>query len=423
MEISPEKGVEKMKKLLAMLLALVMALGVTTMAWAKDTSVEAGTEKDLRQALCDAATDGSVTTIKLTANIELNMLYAAPNLPDSTVIQDNETGDTFNRYKTGIHPSEDDPTHWNKKVTDQTDEEKAVYGAYYHMAATDERIARLVVKAGQNVVLDLNGFTIEKNARATHGDWSNVCTDIIGNYGNLTIIDTAGTSGTIKGIGYISCGGAVLHNYAGATMTVGKVNVDGNAAGMAAGTGQYVISNEGTLTIDGTNVYDTATSASLLVVTAGDVTVKGNAILNHPNTKTINAKGGTTTVESATIISDADAIYAKAGTVTVKNVAMQGDGKVVIEETASADLTLPVGTVVENSGTGTVTVNGNAVDSGESYTVPQPPRYYYNSTTTTDTKKDETKGSPKTFDAGVGIYAVSALLSVTGMACVGKKKF
>ena len=31
--------------------------------------------------------------------------------------------------------------------------------------------------------------------------------------------------------------------------------------------------------------------------------------------------------------------------------------------------------------------------------------------------------SPKTFDAGVGIYAVSALLSLTGMAWVGKKKF
>ena len=54
---------------------------------------------------------------------------------------------------------------------------------------------------------------------------------------------------------------------------------------------------------------------------------------------------------------------------------------------------------------------------------PTPPRYYYNSTTTTDTKADGTKGSPKTFDAGVGIYALTAVLSVTGMACVGKKKF
>ena len=52
----------------------------------------------------------------------------------------------------------------------------------------------------------------------------------------------------------------------------------------------------------------------------------------------------------------------------------------------------------------------------------QPPRYYYNSTTTTDTKKDESKSSPKTFDAGVGVYALTAVLSVTGMAYVGKKK-
>ena len=46
--------------------------------------------------------------------------------------------------------------------------------------------------------------------------------------------------------------------------------------------------------------------------------------------------------------------------------------------------------------------------------------YYYHPTT--DTKADETKGSPKTFDAGVGVYAVTAVLSVTGMAWVGKKR-
>ena len=44
--------------------------------------------------------------------------------------------------------------------------------------------------------------------------------------------------------------------------------------------------------------------------------------------------------------------------------------------------------------------------------------YYYSPSTTPDT----TKGSPKTFDAGVGIYAVTALLSVTGMAWAGKKR-
>ena len=53
-------------------------------------------------------------------------------------------------------------------------------------------------------------------------------------------------------------------------------------------------------------------------------------------------------------------------------------------------------------------------------TVEETPRYYYNSTTTV---KDEGKtGSPKTIDTGVGIYAVSVVLSLTGMVYVSKKK-
>ena len=53
-------------------------------------------------------------------------------------------------------------------------------------------------------------------------------------------------------------------------------------------------------------------------------------------------------------------------------------------------------------------------------TVEETPRYYYNSTTTV---KDEGKtGSPKTIDTGVGMYAVSAALSLTGMVYVSKKK-
>lgn len=52
------------------------------------------------------------------------------------------------------------------------------------------------------------------------------------------------------------------------------------------------------------------------------------------------------------------------------------------------------------------------------------PRYYYNSGTTTDTDnadKDK-KGSPKTFDPGADIYAVSVALSLTGTAWIGRKR-
>ena len=297
-------------------------------------TVKVSNEKELRTALFNAPTDGSGVKIVLQGDITLEMLYAAPNLPSSDVIQDYEVGDTLNRYKKGVHPTEDDPTHWNTLVTNQTAEQKAAYGAYYHMGANDERIARLVVKENQDVIIDLNGHNLSKAARATHGDWSNTCTDIIANYGKLKVTDSVGT-GVVMGHGYNSCNGAVLHNYGG-TMIVENVKVDGNAAGMTAGTGQYVIVNDGGATIiDGANVYDTLATvdASLLVNTAGTMTIKGGATLNHPNTKNINVKGGEVFVESATIISNRYAIYAKGGTVTVSatDVVIDGTGIMTAE--------------------------------------------------------------------------------------------
>ena len=290
-------------------------------------TVKVSNEKELRTALFNAPTDGSGVKIVLQDDITLEMLYAAENFGTVT-LSDNAEGDTFNRYKKGIHPTAEDPNHWNTKVTNQTAEEKAAYGAYYHTAANDERIARLVVKANQDVIIDLNGHNLSKDARATHGDWSNTCTDIIANYGKLKVTDSVGT-GVVMGHGYNSCNGAVLHNYGG-TMIVENVKVDGNAAGMTAGTGQYVIVNDGGATIiDGANIYDTLATvdASLLVNTAGTMTIKGNATLNHPNTKNINVKGGEVFVESATIISDKYAIYAKGGTVTVDSaVVISGTG-------------------------------------------------------------------------------------------------
>lgn len=47
-------------------------------------------------------------------------------------------------------------------------------------------------------------------------------------------------------------------------------------------------------------------------------------------------------------------------------------------------------------------------------------KYYYYSPA--DGSADTAKGSPKTFDAGVGIYAVSVALSLTGTAWIGRKR-
>ena len=46
--------------------------------------------------------------------------------------------------------------------------------------------------------------------------------------------------------------------------------------------------------------------------------------------------------------------------------------------------------------------------------------YYYHPTT--DTKTDDAKGSPKTADPGVALYAALSLLSLTGLTCATKKR-
>ena len=157
----------------------------------------------------------------------------------------------------------------------------------------------------------------------------------------------------------------------------------------------------------------------------------GCLVSDAPGNVVINVVGVTSfsyitayTEATAPVVLTGDGTYHIGTTAANAAVRNAASGETVTVVKGNAALTdVPVGVTVAHNGAGTVTVNGSgAITEGNPYTVPA--RYYYNSTTTTtDTKTDGTKGSPKTFDAGMGIYAVSALLSVTGMACVGRKKF
>ena len=119
------------------------------------------------------------------------------------------------------------------------------------------------------------------------------------------------------------------------------------------------------------------------VKTGGSVNLDNNYWSGKPAATAVNDNGGVTVPTKTGIVG---------GTFTVDVTNYMAEGVVTV-----------------NNGDGTFTVRA--------------PRYYYNSTTTTtDTKADDTKGSPKTFDAGVGIYAVTAVLSVTGMAWTAKKR-
>ena len=118
------------------------------------------------------------------------------------------------------------------------------------------------------------------------------------------------------------------------------------------------------------------------------------------------------------------------GTDYIQAAAIAEGVKTIIIKSGDVQLTgVSAGVNVKNDADGnTVTVNGSkniTKQDKEGYTVPQPEQkpsgnHYYYYAPSTDTT--ETKGSPKTFDAGMGIYAVTAVLSVTGMVWVGKKR-
>lgn len=65
--------------------------------------------------------------------------------------------------------------------------------------------------------------------------------------------------------------------------------------------------------------------------------------------------------------------------------------------------------------------NGKQQNADGSVSTPSSGGYYYYHPTT-DTKTTDTKGSPKTFDAGIALYVGMALTSAAGVAFVGKKR-
>ena len=87
-------------------------------------------------------------------------------------------------------------------------------------------------------------------------------------------------------------------------------------------------------------------------------------------------------------------------------------------------------TAVTNSGitSGTYTAKPTVPDGYKvventdgTFTVEKVGGYYYYQPTTA-TKTTDTKGSPKTFDAGIALYVGMALTSAAGVAFVGKKR-
>lgn len=187
------------------------------------------------------------------------------------------------------------------------------------------------------------------------------------------------------------------------------------------------------INIDHANVDATISGNTISITDPGRACIQLSSLTKAGiEDNTLNLTGGNAITLHSKLLN-----MSAAPTVSISNNKITGTGYLIYDDAKASDQTF--------DGKLNLTMNGNTVAStvnttqgvknGAVYgtsdvvtgqvsagvTVQQSTGgYYYHPTT--DTKADETKGSPKTFDAGVGICAVTAVLSVTGMAWVGKKR-
>ena len=398
-----------MKKALATILALVMALGLTTAAWA-DGVVEVETAEQLIAAVANGG------EIKLTADVTVD---AYVTINKATTL---DLGGKTLTSKAGGFDVYADFTLKNGTVN------TATWGVWVQSGAKFTLETDAVVNADQNTTLN--------NAPALIVVGEGTTLDI---YGKAT---AKGDNFAVSGNGSNGMGGVILNVYEGAEITspegialyfpnTATLNISG---GTVTGTsGAYIKS--GSATISGGSIIANGAQADYEYYGNG-ANSTGDALIidkcNYPGgNPTVSITGGTFTSANAKAVgSYVGNGAAEPVTAFVSGGTFSTDVKEYLAEGKILQKNGDTYTAVTNSGitSGTYTAKPTVPDGYKvventdgTFTVEKVGGYYYYQPTT-DTKADDTKGSPKTFDAGVGIYAVTAVLSVTGMAWAAKKR-
>ena len=465
-----------MKKLLATILALVMALGVTTISWASEVENVAQTTKgntttqysSLAEAL-NAAKDGG--TVELLKNVTLTGNWTTVGA-ESEPFKGTFDGKGYTITGLNISTSENDYVGFigmldGGKVKNVKFASVSVTGKN-DVGTAVGRIINGGIVSGVQVL----GGTVSGAKRV-----GGVVGSIIADGSALNCTNAATVTGSVYNVGgivgaayYTKTGkqmhitdcknnGAVTSSGMGAGGIVGlsAANVSGNTntAEVKGTEGGGIVgeqksygsvtnnTNSGAVTYtNGANTYGAGgiigwlryhgTSEASAYEVSDIISVTGNK--NSGSVTGGNDAGGIvgTVYNSAVIMNNqntATSISAAtfaAGIVgnyqTVETPTAEAPAQNKLTFGSNNTSTTPLEQINANCKDLLIYTNGNPIieEVVPDPTPEQPPRYYYSSTT--DTKTDTTKGSPKTFDAGIGIYAVTAVLSVTGMAWTAKKR-
>jgi len=440
-----------MKKVLATILALVMALALCSVSWADATEVK--TEAELTTAVSNGG------EIKLGANITLTSMLTIP--ADKTVTLDlnglsitsagkviknngiltiTDTkggGKIISTGNTAVGVGD------NSKTTIKTAIIESVEGAVITGYATGAtiNIEDGIFSASDNAVVAGNGNrTNEAGAERTVGNTINISGGTFngqiktptyvacGIYAPWkdTIKVTGGTFNITGGAGIVARAGNV-------TVTNAVFNTTGNATGKVGDS--CVVVPCSAIVFDSQANYPAMNNDSVIHVVSGKFNSEVDAvsmIKNDNETDRVAVTGGTFSSDVSDFVDSAPVAsigYTNertyyVGEETIQNAAKNlSAGQELVIRKGTVRLTdVPAGVIVRPEHDTVVFVNGKDISNEfDGYTVPQSSGYYYYQPTT-DTKTTDTKGSPKTFDAGIALYVGMALTSAAGVAFVGKKR-
>ena len=443
-----------MKKALAIILALVMAIGLCSVSWATDPAAtpvtETTTELDSGAYIVNGEvtlTGGALTvkpgatvTLELAAGSKLTNKAGSHTIINNGTLTITGTGtvDNVSHGCAALYNAPGAVATLNGGTFDRSREAGASKdnnggNSYY----TIKNFGTITVNPGVTVQQDgtANGGTTGKYSSLFANGWYD--------------ISTAGQSG--KEPAHSSDAVLVINGgtFKGGLNTVknddaGKLTInDGTFTNIA----QHAVFNVNEATIKGGNYtmsgddsvlynrkYDDANDKGQMTIENGVFKAKDGvpAIKIADENSKPSVTGGTFSSDVSDFVDSAPVAsigYTNertyyVGEETIQNAAKNlSAGQELVIRKGTVRLTdVPAGVIVRPEPDTVVFVNGKDISNEfDGYTVPQSSGYYYYYPTT-DTKTTDTKGSPKTFDAGIALYVGMALTSAAGVAFVGKKR-
>ena len=438
-----------MKKVLATILALVMAIGLCSVSWAANPASVSNAET-LKTAIGAATAENN--TITLTDNVVLNesveikksgvnlvIDLGGKTISGSSLLFDIYSPVTFKNGTIDVtyNGSASICVMWLNGGAKLALENDVIVNAAKSAGATGSVFAVGLYNDCDEAELTINGKITGDNGATINGT-------ITTNTNKVTVngtIDVAGHALYLAGNGITDINnGACVKGDAGIEIRAGVLNING---GTVESTGTYSapIANGNGTTASGAAliVAEHTTNQGITVnVNSGNIKAASNGkaiAASDPENKggddvKLNVAGGNVVggIQVEESIEAAKPVAVTGGTFSTDVKEYLAEGKILQKNGDTY-------TAVTNSGitSGTYTAKPTVPDGYKvventdgTFTVEKVGGYYYyqptTDTKTTDTKTTDTKGSPKTFDAGIALYVGMALTSAAGVAFVGKKR-